>query len=63
MDPRAKIVEPVRICAGAVVGPVTVGPLSVVGPNARIERDFVRSVAWANATANASNATETLVTS
>jgi NDP-sugar pyrophosphorylase family protein len=63
IDPRAKIVEPVRICAGAaVVGPVTVGPLSIVGPNARIERDFVRSVAWANATANAGNAAETIVT-
>lgn len=63
IDPRATIVEPVRICAGAVVdGPVTVGPFAVVGEGARVERDLARSVVWAGATANAANVGEHVVT-
>jgi NDP-sugar pyrophosphorylase family protein len=62
IDPGARIVEPVRICAGAVVGRVTVGPYAVVGENARVERDITRTVVWASATANASNAGESIVT-
>jgi NDP-sugar pyrophosphorylase family protein len=63
VDPRATIVEPVRICAGAVIsGPVTVGPFAVVGEGARVERDITRTIVWANATANAANAGESIVT-
>jgi NDP-sugar pyrophosphorylase family protein len=62
IDPRATIVEPVRICAGAVIGPVTVGPLAVVGAGARVERDIARTVVWAGATADGRNAGEPIVT-
>ncbi len=62
IDPRAKVVEPVRICAGATVGAVTVGPYAVVGEGARVERDITRTIVWAGATANASNAGEPIVT-
>ena len=63
IDPRATIVEPVRICAGAAVsGAVTVGPFAVVGEAARVERDLTRAVVWACATANAANAGESIVT-
>lgn len=62
IDPKATIVEPVRICANAVIGPVTVGPYAVVGEGARVERDITRTVVWARATANAANAGEAIVT-
>ena len=62
IDPRATIVEPVRICAGAsVTGAVVVGPFVVVGEGARVERDIARTVVWAGATANAANAGEPIV--
>ena len=62
VHPKATIVEPVRICAGATIGPVTVGPYAVVGEGARVERDITRTVVWAGATANATNAGESIVT-
>jgi NDP-sugar pyrophosphorylase family protein len=63
IDPRATIVEPVRICAGATVaGPVAVGPFVVIGEGARVERDIARSIVWAGATATAANAGEHIVT-
>jgi NDP-sugar pyrophosphorylase family protein len=62
VDPKARIVEPVRICAGATIGAVTVGPFAVVGEAARVERDITRTVVWAGATADASNAGEPVVT-
>lgn len=62
IDPAATIVEPVRICAGASIGPVTVGPFAVVGEAARVERDLAHTVVWAGATANAANAGESIVT-
>jgi NDP-sugar pyrophosphorylase family protein len=63
IDPRATIVEPVRICAGATVsGAIAVGPFVVIGEGARVERDIARSIVWAGATANASNADESIVT-
>jgi NDP-sugar pyrophosphorylase family protein len=61
IDPKATIVEPVRICANAVVGPHKVGPFAVVGEGARVERDLERTVVWAGATANASNTGESIV--
>ncbi len=61
VDPKARIVEPVRICAGATIGAVTVGPFAVVGEGARVERDIARTVVWAGATADASNAGEPVV--
>jgi NDP-sugar pyrophosphorylase family protein len=63
VDPKATIVEPVRICAGAVVGPHTVGPFAVIGEGARVERDISHAVVWAGATANAENAGESIVAS
>jgi NDP-sugar pyrophosphorylase family protein len=62
VDPKARIVEPVRICAGATIGAVTVGPYAVIGEGARVERDITRTVVWAGATADASNAGESVVT-
>jgi NDP-sugar pyrophosphorylase family protein len=63
IDPGARIVEPVRICAGATVAAnVTVGPYAVVGEGARVERSIERTVVWAGATADASNAGESIVT-
>jgi NDP-sugar pyrophosphorylase family protein len=59
----ARIVEPVRICAGAVIGAdVTVGPYAVVGEGARVERSIDRTVVWAGATADESNLGEPIVT-
>lgn len=61
IDPTAKIVEPVRICAGAHVGAgITVGPYAVVGEGARVERSIERTVVWAHATARAGE-TDTIV--
>jgi len=62
IDPRAKLVEPVRICAGASIGAVTVGPFAVVGRGARVERSIERTVVWAGARADASNTGESIVT-
>jgi mannose-1-phosphate guanylyltransferase len=61
ISPGAKIIEPVRICANATIGDVTVGPFAVVGVGARVERDITRTVVWENATANAANAGEPIV--
>ena len=46
IHPDATIVEPVRIGAGAVIGPVSVGPDVVVGDGARVERSISRAVVW-----------------
>ncbi len=63
IDPRATIVEPVKICAGArVEGGVTVGPYAVVGEGARVTRSIADTIVWAGATADASNAGEPIVT-
>ncbi len=63
IDPRATIVEPVRICAGATVsGAIAVGPFVVIGEGARVERDIATSIVWAGAIANESNADEHIVT-
>jgi NDP-sugar pyrophosphorylase family protein len=68
VDPTARvhstatITEPVKIAAGSVIGPgVTVGPYAVVGEGARVERSIERTVVWAGATADASNAGEPIV--
>ena len=48
ISPSATIIDPVRICAGAVIGAgVTVGPYAVVGEGARVERSITRTVVWA----------------
>jgi mannose-1-phosphate guanylyltransferase len=63
VDPSARIVEPVRICARATIAAnVTVGPYAVVGEGARVERSVERTVVWAGATADSSNAGESIVT-
>ena len=50
VHPAAKLVGPVRICAGAEVGPVTLGPHVVVGEGARVDRDLARAIVWADGT-------------
>ncbi len=53
ISPSATIIEPVKICAGAVIAPnVTVGPYAVVGEGARVERSISRTVVWAGAVAS-----------
>lgn len=47
---NAKLVGPVRICAGAEIGPVTLGPHVVVGEGARVDRDLARAIVWADGT-------------
>lgn len=56
VDPTARIaasatvVEPVKIAAGATIGPrVTVGPNVVIGEGARIEASIADGVVWAGA--------------
>lgn len=63
IHPTATIEGPVKICARATIGEgVTVGPYAVVGEGARVERSIAHSVVWPGATADASNAGETIVT-
>ena len=59
----ARIIEPVKIGAAATIAAgVTVGPYAVVGDGARVERSLTRTIVWAGATADASNAGEPIVT-
>lgn len=63
IHPTAVIEEPVRIGAFARIGPgVKVGPYAVVGDGAQVERSIERTVVWAGARADASNAGEPIVT-
>ncbi|HSN29220.1 MAG TPA: NDP-sugar synthase, partial [Kofleriaceae bacterium] len=63
IHPPATIEGPVKICARATIGEgVTVGPYAVVGEGARVERSIERTVVWAGARADASNAGEPIVT-
>jgi NDP-sugar pyrophosphorylase family protein len=50
VDPSARIVEPVRICAGATVGPVTIGPNTVIGEGAQVTVSLAETIVWAGAT-------------
>ena len=50
VHPDAKLVGPLRICAGAEVGPVTVGPHAVVGANARVTENLSNAVLWSDGT-------------
>ncbi|MFT3695063.1 MAG: NDP-sugar synthase [Kofleriaceae bacterium] len=62
IHPTATIVEPVKICAWAEIGPnVTVGPYAIVGERAKVERSIARTIVWDFAAANASNADEPIV--
>nr|HEX4313887.1 NDP-sugar synthase [Kofleriaceae bacterium] len=63
IHPTAVIRGPVSIGAGARVDAgVVVGPYAVLGDGARASRSIARTVVWAGATANASNAGESVVT-
>ncbi len=63
IHPTATIVEPVRIGAGATIGAgVTIGPYAIVGDGARVERSLTRQIVWAGERADASNASDAVVT-
>jgi NDP-sugar pyrophosphorylase family protein len=63
IHPTATIIEPVKIAAAATVAAgVTVGPHAVVGEGARIERSISRTIVWAGASADRSNAGAPIVT-
>jgi carbonic anhydrase/acetyltransferase-like protein (isoleucine patch superfamily) len=50
VDPSAKLVGPVRVCAGATIGPgITVGPNVVVGVGAQVFRSLANTIVWADA--------------
>ena len=54
IDPTATIVEPVKICAGATIGPgITIGPHTVVGAGATVRVSLADTVVWAGATVDA----------
>ena len=62
IHPSSHIIEPVRICAGAKVGPnITIGPYAVIGEGSRVDRSLERTVVWANATVGADNS-DTIIT-
>ncbi len=50
IDPRATMIEPVKICAGATIGPVAIGPNVVVGEGATVRVPLANTVVWAHAT-------------
>lgn len=50
IHPDATIIEPVKICAGARIGPVTIGPSTVIGEGATVEVPLANAVVWAGST-------------
>jgi NDP-sugar pyrophosphorylase family protein len=50
VHPDAKIVEPVRIGAGARIGRVTIGPNVVIGDGAMVTASITNTIVWAGAT-------------
>ena len=50
VHPAARLVGPIRICAHADIGPVTIGPRAVIGEGARVYRDVVDAVVWSDGT-------------
>ncbi len=46
----AQLRHPVRICADAEVGPVTVGPHVVIGDGARVDSDLANTIVWSDGT-------------
>jgi NDP-sugar pyrophosphorylase family protein len=63
VHPSATLIPPVRIGARATISAdITVGPYAIVGDGARITRSITRTLVWPNATADASNAGESIVT-
>jgi mannose-1-phosphate guanylyltransferase len=53
IHPDAVLVEPLKICARAVIGPVTLGPDVVVGEGAEIRAPLAHTVVWAGAVVDA----------
>jgi NDP-sugar pyrophosphorylase family protein len=62
IHPDAIIIEPVKICARATIGPVTVGPNAVIGERSIIRASIAHTVVWAGATV-ASSPADAIVTS
>ncbi|MEO7735587.1 MAG: NDP-sugar synthase [Kofleriaceae bacterium] len=50
IHPDAILVEPLKICAHAVIGPVTIGPNAVIGERAVIRTSLANTVVWSDAT-------------
>lgn len=49
IHPDATLIEPLKIGAGATIGPVAIGPNTVVGDGARVEVSLANTVVWAGA--------------
>ncbi len=49
IHPGATIIGPVKICAGARIGPVAIGPNVVIGEHAVVEVPLANTVVWAGA--------------
>lgn len=53
IHPDAILVEPLKICAHAVIGPVTLGPNAVIGERAVIRVSLANTVVWDGAVVDA----------
>jgi mannose-1-phosphate guanylyltransferase len=53
IHPDAVLVEPLKICAHAVIGPVTLGPNAVIGERAVIRSSLANTVVWDGAVVDA----------
>jgi mannose-1-phosphate guanylyltransferase len=62
IHPEAKILEPVKIGAGARIGAVTVGPFAVIGDGAVVEAAVANAVVWSGARVASSPPAGTIVT-
>ena len=50
IHPAATIIEPVKICARAAIGAVTVGPNVVVGEGALVNEPLANAIVWSDGT-------------
>jgi len=62
IHPAATIVEPVKIGAGARIGPVVVGPYAVIGDGAIVDAAVANAVVWPDARVTSTPVAGTIVT-